>query len=129
MMGDAHNPETVQGRSMHMTSAALCEEPQVMADKPSRREDNRQKRDTVINVRVPRLLRDLIDSAADAVGTTRSDFILDSARKHAIDVLLDQRLFVLDPKQFDAFLSALDEPPSSTDKLKRLMASKAPWEK
>ena len=55
-----------------------------------------QRRDAVINVRLPTKLRDLIDRAADIVGKTRSDFILESAQKHAIDVLLDQRLFSLD---------------------------------
>ena len=51
------------------------------------------KRDAVINVRLSTKLRDLIDSAAEVVGKTRTDFILESARKHAVDVLLDQRLF------------------------------------
>jgi uncharacterized protein (DUF1778 family) len=54
------------------------------------------RRDTVINVRVSRVLRDLIDRAADAIGKSRTEFILESARAHAVDVLLDQRLFTLD---------------------------------
>jgi uncharacterized protein (DUF1778 family) len=91
------------------------------------RETNR--RDAVINVRLTTKLRDLIDRAADVVGKTRSDFILDSAHKHAIDVLLDQRLFSLDPKQYDDFVRALDEPAQPNVRLKQLLASKSPWEK
>lgn len=87
-----------------------------------------QRRDTVINVRVPRLVRDLIDSAAMVVGKTRTDFIVESARKHAVDVLLDQRLFTLSEEQHAAFLEALEAPPAPNAKLKRLMSSKAPWE-
>lgn len=87
------------------------------------------RRDSVINVRVPRLLKSLIDQAADAVGKSRSEFILESARTHAIDVLLDQRFFALDADRYKAFMQMLDAPPASNKKLKALMASKAPWER
>jgi len=87
-----------------------------------------RRRDTVINVRVSRMLRDLIDRAADVLGKTRSEFILESARTHAIDVLLDQRLFTLNAEQYEAFMNALDAPPAPNEKLKSLLAGKAPWE-
>jgi uncharacterized protein (DUF1778 family) len=89
----------------------------------------RRRRDTVINVRLTKMLRDLIDRAADVVGKTRSEFILESARTHAIDVLLDRRLFTLDAEQYEAFIKTLEEPPAPNEKLKRLLASKSPWEK
>jgi|SRR6185312_6120393 len=94
----------------------------------AKREASRSRRDTVINVRVSRILRDLIDRAADAVGKSRSEFILESARTHAIDVLLDQRLFSLDKNRYSAFVAALEAPPAPNEKLRQLMASKAPWE-
>lgn|SRR5437868_517928 len=87
------------------------------------------KRDAVINVRLPTKLRDLIDSAAAVVGKTRTDFILESARKHAVDVLLDQRLFSLETSQYEEFLNALDAPVQPNARLKQLLASKAPWQK
>src|SRR5262245_49848507 len=74
----------------------------------ARDEAPRSRRDTVINVRVSRMLRELIDRAADAVGKSRSEFILESARAHAIDVLLDQRLFSLDKDRYSAFVAALE---------------------
>lgn len=86
------------------------------------------RRDAVVNLRMPRQLRDMIDNAAAALGKTRTDFILDSSRKQATDVLLDQRLFTLNEKQHRAFLRALDAPPTPNAKLKQLMASKSPWE-
>jgi uncharacterized protein (DUF1778 family) len=73
--------------------------------------------------------RDLIDEAAEAVGKTRSEFIVESARTHAIDVLLDRRLFPLAVEQYGAFLKALEAPPAPNEKLKRLMKAKAPWER
>jgi uncharacterized protein (DUF1778 family) len=88
-----------------------------------------RRRDAVINIRLASRWRDLIDRAAAVVGKTRSDFILESARKHAIDVLLDQRLFSLDTKQYEEFLRVLDQPPEPNARLKQLLASKPPWGK
>jgi uncharacterized protein (DUF1778 family) len=88
----------------------------------------RSRRDAVINVRLAEQTRDLIDSAADAVGKSRSEFIIESARKSAMNVLLDQTFFALDSERFEAFAAALDRPPAPNKKLKALLASKAPWE-
>ncbi len=85
-------------------------------------------RDATVNLRMPTAVRDLIDSAAQASGKSRTAFIIDSSHKHAIDVLLDQRLFALSAEQYDAFVAALEAPPKPAAKLKRLFASKAPWE-
>lgn len=112
-----------------MSAAATMERPREGNASSRRTREGNQRRDAVINVRLTTKLRDLIDRAADVVGKTRSDFILESARKHAIDVLLDQRLFSLDPKQYDEFLRVLDEPPTPNARLKQLLASKSPWEK
>ena len=68
-----------------------------------------------------RQTRELIDEAAEAVGKTRSEFMVESARMHAIDVLLDKRLFSLGTEHYDAFLKALDAPPAPNEKLKRLL--------
>jgi uncharacterized protein (DUF1778 family) len=92
------------------------------------KKEPRRRRDTVINVRLTKMLRDLIDRAADVVGKTRSEFILESARTHAIDVLLDRRLFTLDAEQYESFIKTLEAPPAPNEKLKRLLASKSPWE-
>lgn len=88
-----------------------------------------KRSDAVINVRLPAATRDLIDSAAALSGKSRTDFVLDSATREAIDVLLDQRLFTLDAEAFARFESALDNPPPPSAALRRLMAQKAPWER
>ena len=56
------------------------------------------------------------------------DELGESARKSAMDVLLDQRLFTLNAERFKAFMAVLDRPPAPNEKLKALLASKAPWE-
>ena len=98
---------------------------------PTRRKDasTQTRRDAVINVRLARQTRELIDNAALAAGKSRSEFIIESARKSAMDVLLDQRFFELNSTQFKEFTAALDRPPAPNRKLKTLFATKAPWER
>lgn len=99
------------------------------AGKKRRAAEARELRDTRINLRVPEKTRALIDTAAATVGKSRTEFMLESARQHAIDVLLDQRLFELTEQQHAAFLQILDNPPPPSARLKKLFASKSPWEK
>lgn len=82
-----------------------------------------------INLRIEAHTRQLIDDAAAVLGKTRTEFMIDSARKVAIDVLLDQRLFVLDPARYDAFVQALDSPPAPGPKLRSLLRRAPAWEK
>jgi uncharacterized protein (DUF1778 family) len=86
-----------------------------------------QRRDATINLRLSAEARDLIDTAASVSGTTRTEFMLESARRRAIDVMLDQRVFVLDDAGWKAFNRVLDNPPAPNAKLKALMARKPPW--
>lgn len=88
----------------------------------------RVERDATIHIRAPRQTKDLIEAAAASVGKTLSEFTLDSARRQAVDLLLDQRLFVLDEERFAAFARALDNPPPPGAKLKALMKRRPLWE-
>jgi uncharacterized protein (DUF1778 family) len=89
----------------------------------------RQPRDVAINLRANRRQRALIDRAAEAVGKNRSDFMLEAACREADAVLLDRRLFLLDDKSYRRFIAALDKPPADNPRLRRLLASKAPWDR
>jgi len=82
-----------------------------------------------INLRIETHTRQLIDDAAAILGKTRTEFMIDSARRIAIDVLLDQRLFVLDPGRYDAFVQALDNPPAPGPKLRSLLRRAPAWAK
>ena len=64
-----------------------------------------------INLRIEAQTRQLIDDAATALGKTRTEFMVESARASAIDVLLDRRLFVLGDADYDAFVDALGDAP------------------
>lgn len=80
-----------------------------------------------INLRIEPQVRQLIDDAAAIVGKTRTEFMIDAARRQATDVLLDQRLFNLDPERFDAFTKALDTPPAPGPKLRALLGRTPAW--
>lgn len=84
------------------------------------------RRDVTLNLRVTAEMRDLIDRAATTLGKSRSEFILESARTHAEDVLLDRTLFALDDARYDAFLRVLDDPAPPNERLRALMRRKAP---
>ena len=86
-------------------------------------------RGVTINLRADRRKRALIDRAAETVGKNRSEFMLDAACREATSVLLDQRLFLLDEKTFKRFKDALNRPPAANPRLRRLLATKAPWER
>lgn len=80
-----------------------------------------------ISIRAKSGQRDLIDQAAERLGRSRSDFMLEAACREAEGVLLDQTYFALDPKSFDRFQHMLDHPLKPTDRLRHLLATKAPW--
>ena len=85
-------------------------------------------RDVKINLRASQKQRSLIDRAAESVGKNRSDFMLEVACREAQSVLLDCRYMALDDEMHQEFMAALDSPPASNPRLRRLLAGKAPWE-
>jgi uncharacterized protein (DUF1778 family) len=84
-------------------------------------------RDAAINIRARPEQRDLIDQAAELLGRTRSDFMLEAACDRAQAVLLDQVFFKLDAARFRQFVKLLDSPATPDAGLRRLMAVEPPW--
>lgn len=82
-----------------------------------------------INLRIEAHTRQLIDEAAALLGKTRTEFMIDSARALAMDVLLDQRLFMLDSDRHNAFIHALDNPPAPGPRLRALLRRVPAWER
>lgn len=81
-----------------------------------------------INLRVRPAQRELIDRAAQILDLPRTDFMLEAATRAAENVLLDQRLFMLDTPSYQAFEKALNAPVADNPALRRLLATRAPWE-
>ncbi len=86
------------------------------------------ERSVTINIRASRQTRDLIDRAAEIQGKNRSEFMLESARKAAEDILLDQRHFLLDEERHRRFVEALEAPVMPNAALRAMLNKKAPWE-
>ncbi len=82
-----------------------------------------------ISIRARQRQRNLIDQAAERLGRSRSDFMLEVACREAEDVLLDQAFFTVDAAAFKKFQELLDNPPEPTEKLRRFLLTKSPWDK
>jgi uncharacterized protein (DUF1778 family) len=88
-----------------------------------------QAQDAVtINIRAKAPQRDLIDQAADMLGRSRSDFMLEASMRAAQNALLDKTYFAASPEQFTAFQAMLDAPAVASDRLRRTLSAKAPWD-
>jgi uncharacterized protein (DUF1778 family) len=85
-------------------------------------------RGETINLRASQKQKAMIDRAAEVLGRSRSEFMLEAACREAETVLLDCRYFGLSPEAFKRFTAMLDKPPASNPKLRRLLLSRAPWE-
>ena len=82
-----------------------------------------------INLSTDTRSRRMIDDAARALGKTRTEYMVETARRRAIDVLLDRRLVELEAANFDSFAAALDAPSAPGPKLQALISRKPAWEK
>ena len=100
-----------------------------MSDRALEHEDAPAGRSRLVNIRVKPADRALIDQAAAVQGRTRSEFMLEAARRAAEETLLDQVLLRVDRDTYDRFVELLDRPPSPNEGLRRLLLQKAPWEK
>lgn len=55
--------------------------------------------------------------------------MLEAACREAGAALLDRRLFLLGQKAYRRFTEALDRPPAENPRLRRLLKTRAPWER
>jgi uncharacterized protein (DUF1778 family) len=75
-----------------------------------------------INLRATDRQEKLIRTGAETSGLSVTDFILDSACLQAEHVLADKREFIVSPKQWKAFVKALDRPAQVKPELVRLFS-------
>jgi uncharacterized protein (DUF1778 family) len=89
---------------------------------------SRPPRDT-LNLRIPAAERNLIDRAAATTGKTRTDFILEAARRAAEDALLERAIMSVGPEAYAEFLVRLDAPAQPNERLRHTMQVIPPWAK
>ena len=71
----------------------------------------------------------LIRKAAEITGMNVTQFVLSSACEAAENILMNQHVFFVSDKAYQAFQAALERPTKVNPRLKKLLRSKAPWEK
>ncbi|PDT04711.1 DUF1778 domain-containing protein [Rhizobium chutanense] len=81
-----------------------------------------------LNMRIKPATRNLIDRAAELLGKTRTDFMLEASERRAEEVLLDHVIFTVTPEIHAEYLARLDAPAQPNERLKRTMSTKAPWD-
>ena len=79
-----------------------------------------QARDRRFQLRATVSEETLIKVAADRQGINVTEFIMRSACEKAEQTLADQTRFVLDEKQWEAFMTALDRPAKHKPRLRQL---------
>jgi len=82
----------------------------------------------MLNIQIRPDERGLIDRAAELAGKTRADFVLEAARRAAVETLTDRMLFAVDAATFAKFEAALDDPPHPNEALRRTIQAAPPWD-
>ena len=77
-----------------------------------------------INLRATHRQEKLIRTGAETTGVSVTEFILESACLQAEHVLADKREFAASPKQWKAFVEALDRPARVKPELARLFSER-----
>lgn len=80
-----------------------------------------KRREDRLEVRLSPTAKQLLQRAALAENKTVSAFVLDSGLTAATEALTDRREFVLNSKQYQAFVAALDAPGKPKPRLEKLL--------
>lgn len=82
----------------------------------------------LVNIRMSREDRNVIDRAARVAGKTRTEFMIEAARRAAHDTLLDTNLVLVDGRTFARFKELFDTPPQANERLLELIDLESPWD-
>jgi uncharacterized protein (DUF1778 family) len=74
-----------------------------------------------INLRTTHGTKQVIEQAAEMMGTTVSAFMLQNAYDAAKRVLAEQQILTLSNRDREAFLDALNNPPAPSKELRKLL--------
>ena len=88
----------------------------------------RSPKEERIGVRLTRTAKATLQRAAAVRHKTVTEFVLDSGLPAAAETLADRREFLLDEKQWQAFLAALDAPPKPKPRLEQLLKTPGVFE-
>jgi uncharacterized protein (DUF1778 family) len=81
----------------------------------------RTTRTEKLDLRLTRAAKQALQAAAAATRRSVSEFVLESALARADEALADRRTFGLTADQWRAFMAALDAPPRTLPRVRRLL--------
>ena len=88
-----------------------------------------KRREDRLEVRLSPTAKQLLQRAALAENKTVSAFVLDSGLSAAAEALADRREFLLNTKQYQSFVAALDAPRKLKPRLQKLLTTRTVLEK
>jgi uncharacterized protein (DUF1778 family) len=83
----------------------------------------KRRRDDRLEVRLTPKAKSMLKRAADIEQKTVSAFVLDKSMEAAAETLADRREFHLTAQQYNAFVTALDAPAKSKQRLEKLLTT------
>jgi uncharacterized protein (DUF1778 family) len=88
-------------------------------------QNSTKRRNERLELRLTPAAKAMLRRAAEVENKTISSFVLDKGLEAAAESLADRHEFRLDPKRYDAFLSALDAPARPRPRLEKLLTSRS----
>lgn len=88
-----------------------------------------ETRNEKLDLRLTPSAKRTLQIAASAAHRSVSEFVLESALARAEETLPDRQRFGLNARQWTAFHAALDAPPRSISRLKKLLAQPSVFER
>lgn len=89
--------------------------------------DKVEDQSTTINIRASVRQRNLIDRAAQSLGKTRTEFMLEAASRSAEETLINQVFFHVSEDDYDKILDIFDGPVEINQNLQNLLRRKPRW--
>jgi uncharacterized protein (DUF1778 family) len=86
---------------------------------------NVKRKEERIDLRLSRRAKALLQHAAAVRHKTVTEFVLDSGLTAATETLADRREFLLNEKQWQAFMAALDAPVKAKPRLRKLLKTRS----
>lgn len=77
-------------------------------------------KNTRLDIRTTTSAKEILEQAANMMGTTLSAFMLESAMSKARDIIAQNQVIHLNHKESERFISSLQQPPKPNEKLKAL---------
>ena len=76
-----------------------------------------------ITARVSEQVKDTLSSAAEIVGATLNQFLIQAALEKAENIIEKEKVIYLSKRDAEVFFSSLDNPPKPNEKLKNAFAN------